>query len=52
MIAKLKRREFILLLGGCVAARSARSDSTAVLQLRALNSDHPEDGPPFDQVAL
>jgi putative tryptophan/tyrosine transport system substrate-binding protein len=38
--------------GGCVAARGARSDSTAVLQLRALGSDHPEDGPPFDQVAL
>jgi hypothetical protein len=26
--------------------------SQVTLQLRALSSDHPEDGPPFDQVAL
>jgi hypothetical protein len=26
--------------------------ATVTLQLRTLSSDHPEDGPPFDQVAL
>jgi putative ABC transport system substrate-binding protein len=28
------------------------SSRNVTLQLGALSSDHPEDGPPFDQVAL
>src|SRR5215831_6174385 len=40
------------LAGGRRDARCTFSSMTMMLQLRALSSDHPEDGPLFDQVAL